>query len=245
LTAAVVSKKTGDASGGIQPPAGRLIKNYALREGRITKAQKRGLARYLPRFGIALTDAPPDWRNVFNRGKKNAPLVLEIGCGRGEAALAFARENPHSDYIAADVFAPGLGALVNAIAAEELNNIRVIRADAVWVLRRMFADGALAAVHIFFPDPWPKKRHHKRRLINAAFVGEVLARKIAAAGVVRIATDCPDYAQQIAEAMTTAGLFAPAAGDSFIRPLTKFAQRAAAANRPITNFFYRRTPAAH
>ena len=122
--------------------------------------------------------------------------MLEIGSGMGETTAAIAKAHPEADFIAVEVHGPGVGSLLNRIEASELKNLRVIRHDAVEVLEHMIADGALAAIHLFFPDPWPKKRHHKRRLVQPAFAA-LAARKLAPGGMLHAATDWPDYAEQM------------------------------------------------
>ena len=146
-------------------------RTFASRGGRITVGQRRALKELLPRYG--LTFGVCEWDFVFGR---RAPLALEIGGGYGEAAIHFARVVPEFNYLVAEVYPPALGAICNKIAAAELQNVRVICADARAILREMIADGGAEIARIYFPDPWPKKRHHKRRLINAAFVA-LLAQK--------------------------------------------------------------------
>ncbi|MGI9307224.1 MAG: tRNA (guanosine(46)-N7)-methyltransferase TrmB [Gammaproteobacteria bacterium] len=203
-----------------RPPA--LPRSYTLRGGRITAAQKRALEILQPRYAVAVCDMP-DWDAVFGR---RAPLALEIGSGHGEAAAHFAAAHPQYNYAILEVHPPGVGALLNKLAAADLQNVRIIQADAAAALPRMFAGGSLHCARIFFPDPWPKKRHRKRRLINAAFA-ELLAQKTAPGGMVHLATDWADYARQIKECFSAHPDFdetktqnAPA------RPPTRFAARA-------------------
>ncbi|HEX6319658.1 MAG TPA: tRNA (guanosine(46)-N7)-methyltransferase TrmB, partial [Burkholderiales bacterium] len=142
----------------------RPVRSYVLRQGRTTPAQARALEALYPKYGLPYTGEPLG--NPFGR---TAPLVLEIGSGMGETTAAIAKERPEVDFIAVEVHAPGIGSLLNRIEKEALANLRVIRHDAVEVLERMIPDASLAAIHLFFPDPWPKKRHHKRRLVQPEF----------------------------------------------------------------------------
>ena len=212
------------------------IRSYVLRQGRITPAQQRALDELYPRFGLAFSDSLLSAEAVFRR---RAPLVLEIGSGMGETTAAIAAEHPEADFIAVEVHGPGVGSLLNRIAAAGLANVRVIRHDAVEVLEHMVPDGKLAAVPLFFPDPWPKKRHHKRRLVQPAFAS-LLARKLAAGGVVHAATDWPGYAEQIAEIFTKSDLFEPSESGFVQRPVTKFEARGRRLGHPIRDLYFRR-----
>jgi len=157
----------------------------------------------------------------------------------GETTAAIARARPEVDFIAVEVHAPGVGSLLNRIAKEELANLRVIRHDAVEVLERMIDDASLAAIHVFFPDPWPKKRHHKRRLVQPQFAA-LAARKLAPGGVLHAATDWPDYAEHMSEVFSGESLFLPV-GKGFVeRPPTKFETRGRRLGHPIRELYYRR-----
>lgn len=214
-------------------------KSYALRGGRITSGQRRALEELWPRFGAEFcnTDSAPDWDFVFGR---HAPLALEIGGGYGEAAAHLAQLFPAHNHIVAEVYPPGIGALLRKLADNDLQNVRVVRADAKDVLTQMFADHSLHCARIFFPDPWPKKRHHKRRLINAEFA-ELLSQKIAHGGFVHIATDWQNYAEQIRECFFASPHFEFAAA-TMPRPPTRFAMRA---QTPAVDLVYSRVPRRH
>ena len=157
----------------------------------------------------------------------------------GETTAAIAAAQPEADFIAAEVHGPGVGSLLNRIHSMELKNLRVIRHDAVEVLERMVGDGALAAIHLFFPDPWPKKRHHKRRLVQPAFAS-LVTKKLAAGGIVHLATDWPEYADQMAVVFSENSSFATADAGFAARPATKFETRGVKLGHPIRDLFFRR-----
>ena len=165
--------------------------------------------------------------------------MLEIGSGMGETTIEVAKGHPEADFIAIEVHGPGVGSLLNRLAADELSNVRVIRHDAVEVLEHMIPDGALAAIHLFFPDPWPKKRHHKRRLVQPGFAA-LVARKLAPGGVLHAATDWPDYAEHMAAVLSREPLIEPAAAGFAQRTLTKFESRGKRLGNPIRDLFFRR-----
>ncbi len=212
----------------------RPIRSYVLRQGRTTPAQARALEELYPRYGLRFTGEPLE--NPFGR---QAPLVLEIGSGMGETTAAIAKARPDADVIAAEVHGPGVGSLLNRLAAEGLENVRVIRHDAVEVLSRMVTDDALAAIHLFFPDPWPKKRHHKRRLVQPEFAA-LAARKLTCGGVLHAATDWPDYAEHMELVLSGESSFEKAERGFAQRPPTKFEARGRKLGHPIRDLFFRR-----
>lgn len=196
-----------------------------LRQGRISNAQQRCLDTLLPIYGIPYFPQPLDLENVFGR---SATQILEIGFGMGETTAAIAQSHPQNDYLALEVHTPGVGSLLKQIEESGLKNIRIIQHDAVEVLRDMLADDVLDGVHIFFPDPWHKARHNKRRLIQPPFVAQ-LVKKIKPGGYIHVATDWQDYAEQVLTVLSgekslgnTAADYAPRPA---YRPLTKFEQR--------------------
>jgi tRNA (guanine-N7-)-methyltransferase len=199
----------------------REIKSYVLRQGRTTPSQQHALDALSPRYGIAFSNSLLNPAEIFERV---APVVLEIGSGMGETTAQIAQQNPAVDFIAVEVHGPGVGSLLKQIDALRLTNLRIIRHDAVPVLETMIADGLLAGIHLFFPDPWPKKRHHKRRLVQAPFA-ELAARKLAPGGYLHAATDWPEYAQQIDEVFSSSPLFEQKPQEKKIRPVTKFERR--------------------
>lgn len=214
----------------------RPIRSYVLRQGRTTPAQQRALETLLPRFGISFGDSPIATEHVFGR---KAPLVLEIGSGMGETTAEIAAAHPEADFIAVEVHGPGVGSLLNRIESKGLRNLRVIRHDAIEVLARMVPDEALAALHLFFPDPWPKKRHHKRRIVQPEFAA-LAARKLAPGGILHAATDWPEYAEHMAAILEAQPLL-EAAEEGFVqRGATKFESRGRRLGHPIRDLYYRR-----
>jgi tRNA (guanine-N7-)-methyltransferase len=215
----------------------REIKSYVLRQGRTTPSQKLSLEKLSPIFGIAFSSEPLDPREIFGRA---APLVLEIGSGMGETTAEIARAQPDTDFIAIEVHGPGVGSLLKRIESLELRNLRVIRHDAVEVLERMIPDGALSGIHLFFPDPWPKKRHHKRRLVQSPFAA-LAARKLAPGGYIHAATDWPEYAEQIDEVFSSSSEFEKnGQRERKDRPVTKFERRGIGLGHPVRDLLFLR-----
>ena len=208
-----------------QPVSSRPIRSFVLRQGRVSNAQQRYHDEGMPRFGIPYRAEPIELNGVFGRA---APKTLEIGCGMGETTATIAAAHPDHDYVGIEVHTPGVGSLLKEITTRELANLRVIQHDAVEVVREMIQPGTLAGIHIYFPDPWPKKRHHKRRLIQPPFVA-LLASRLAPGGYLHCATDWEEYAQQMLDVLctesqltNTAEGFAPRPA---WRPQTKFETR--------------------
>lgn len=171
----------------------RRIRSFVLRQGRFSPAQQRAFEQAWSRYGLDYAGTPRDFDAVFGR---HAPRILEIGFGNGEALLYSSQRDPARDHIGIEVHAPGVGRLLNALTAADIDNVRVYRHDAVEVLEHEIADGALDKIRIYFPDPWHKKRHHKRRLVNPDFAA-LLVRKLAPSGRLHLATDWQDYAEQM------------------------------------------------
>ncbi len=189
-------------SGGEEDPAlkRRAIRSYVLRAGRMTEAQALALERLWPRYGIATGHELLDLQQLFGR---DAPRTLEIGFGNGDNIAALAASHPERDFIGAEVHPPGVGHLLRAAAAQESKNLRVIQQDAVEVLRERIAPDSLAAILVLFPDPWHKKRHHKRRLVNAQFAA-LAASRLAVGGTLQLATDWTPYAEWMLEVLNAA-----------------------------------------
>jgi len=205
--------------------AHRPIRSFVLRQGRVSNAQARYLDEGLPRWGVPYRAGLLDLDALFGR---RAPRILEIGCGMGETTAAIAAAHPDQDYLGIEVHTPGVGSLLKEIAVRELANLRVVQHDAVEVVRDMLPEQCLAGIHIYFPDPWPKKRHHKRRLIQPPFVA-MLATRLAPGGYIHCATDWQEYAEQMLAVLAAEPLLKNTAPDFAprpdYRPLTKFEQR--------------------
>jgi len=203
----------------------RHIRSYVLRQGRVSVAQQRAIDTWLPRYGIPHITRQIDLDQAFGR---KASKVMEIGFGMGDSTATIAAAHPEIDYLALEVHTPGVGNLLKLIDLEQLNNIRIMQHDAVEVLRDMICANTLDGVHIFFPDPWHKARHHKRRLVQPAFVS-LLASRLAPGATLHCATDWEPYAAQMLEVLSaepelvnTAEGFAARPA---LRPLTKFENR--------------------
>jgi tRNA (guanine-N7-)-methyltransferase len=222
----------------------RGIRSYVLRAGRLTRAQERALAELWPRFGIPAATREHETLDLDALFGRKAPRILEIGIGNGAALLSMAAQDPDRDYLGAEVHAPGVGHCLLEIERLGLGNVRLFMEDAVGVLRDRLPDHSLAGLHLFFPDPWHKKRHHKRRLVQAPFA-ELMARKLANDGYFHVATDWPPYAEHIAEVLATSGHFGagidPASSSG--RPLTRFEARGQRLGHPIWERIYPRRPA--
>ncbi|OHX12891.1 tRNA (guanosine(46)-N7)-methyltransferase TrmB [Chromobacterium sphagni] len=222
------------------PAFQRAIRSFVLRQGHLSPGQQRAMDEGMPRWGIEYRPEQLDLEQAFGR---SAPKILEIGFGMGGATAEIAAANPEQDYLGIEVHAPGVGNLCKLIAEKELSNLRLIRHDAVEVLDNMLADGSLDGVHIFFPDPWHKKRHNKRRLIQAPLVAK-LVQKLKPGGYIHAATDWEDYALQIMEVFSgNAGLANSADGYAprpDYRPLTKFEARGIKLGHGVWDLIFRR-----
>jgi len=218
----------------------RSIRSFVLRAGRMGSGQARALAELGPRFLLPYQPGLLDLHAAFGR---EAPRIVEIGFGMGHATATIADSHRETDYLGIEVHEPGVGALLKRIEELGLDNLRIVQHDAVEVFNHMIADASLDGIHIFFPDPWHKKRHHKRRLIQPAFVA-LLARKLKHGGYLHLATDWEDYAQQMLEVLSadqqlanTADTYAPRPE---YRPLTKFEQRGLRLGHGVWDLLFRR-----
>jgi tRNA (guanine-N7-)-methyltransferase len=220
--------------------AGRSIRSYVLRQGRVSNAQRRAHDTLMPVYGIPYAEQPVDFRQLFQR---QAARILEIGCGMGETTVAIAAAHPDTDYIGIEVHTPGVGSLLKAIDETGLRNVRVIQHDAVEVLHHMIPPHSLNGMHIYFPDPWPKKRHHKRRLIQPDFVA-LAASRLAPGGYLHTATDWQEYAEQMLAVLSaepslqnTAEGYAPRPS---WRPETKFETRGLRLGHGVWDLLFRK-----
>jgi tRNA (guanine-N7-)-methyltransferase len=223
------------------PPARRSVRSFVIRGGRQTVGQQRALDELWPRYGIEFNPNGTDLNQTFGR---SAPRMLEIGFGAGEALLHFAPRHPELDCIGIEVHKPGVGHLLLGAETAGLQNLRVICHDAVEVLQQQLPPGSVELIHIFFPDPWPKKRHHKRRLIQPAFV-ELLARVLAIGGSLRLATDWEHYAMHMREVIDASVWFVNESDSGFVtrneeRPLTRFERRGHRLGHGVWDLSYRR-----
>jgi tRNA (guanine-N7-)-methyltransferase len=220
----------------------RKIRSFVRRPGRITTAQKRALERLWPRWGIPFREQKLDLDAVFGR---RAPRVLDIGFGDGEALLTAAANNRAFDYLGIEVHEPGIGHLLMLVERAGIENIRIVQRDAVEVVAHMLEPSRFDAINLFFPDPWPKKRHHKRRLIQQGFVAE-LARVLKNGGLVHLATDWADYAAHARAVFTQCSAFEPVAFDVIgtdplaLRAPTKFEQRGRKLGHDVVDLCYRK-----
>jgi len=218
----------------------RSIRSYVLRQGRLTPAQQRACEALLPRFGIPYREMLLDLEEAFGH---RAPKILEIGFGMGETTVHIAAHHPENDYLGIEVHTPGVGSLLKRLADAELTNVRVIQHDAVEVLAHMIPAESLDGAYLFFPDPWPKKRHHKRRLVQPPFIS-LLSSRMKSGAYLHVATDWEDYARQILDVLgseptlvNTARGFAPRPE---WRPQTKFEVRGLKLGHPVWDVLFRR-----
>jgi tRNA (guanine-N7-)-methyltransferase len=222
----------------------RRVRSFVVRAGRMGTGQIRALSELAPRWCLPHDTQPADWAAHFG---KDAPLVLEIGFGMGQATAQIAQAQPETNFIGVEVHPPGVGALLQRIESLGLTNLRILQHDAVEVLEQMVSPGSLAGIHVYFPDPWHKKRHHKRRLIQPPLV-QLLAERLQPGGYLHCATDWQPYAEQMlavlqAEPMlsNTAEGFAPRPA---WRPDTKFEHRGLRLGHGVWDLLFRRQPQA-
>jgi tRNA (guanine-N7-)-methyltransferase len=218
----------------------RRIRSFVTRAGRVSTGQRRALDELGPRFVLPYAEQQPDWNTVFGR---EAPRVLEIGFGMGATTAEIAARRPDDDFLGVEVHEPGVGALLKLIDEQNLSNIRIVQHDAVEVLEQMIAPASLDGVHIFFPDPWHKARHHKRRLIQPKFVA-LLVSRLKPGAYLHCATDWQNYAEQMLEVLgaepaleNTAENYAPRPD---YRPVTKFERRGLRLGHSVWDLIFKR-----
>ncbi len=222
----------------------RTIKSFVIRAGRLTTGQAKAYASFGTDFLIPYKSEPLNVQAAFDRA---APTILEIGFGMGEATAHIASVRPDDNFLCCEVHAPGVGALLKRVGEQDLKNIRIIQHDAVEVLDHMIADGSLDGIHIFFPDPWHKARHNKRRLIQAPFAAK-LASKLKTGGYLHAATDWQNYAEQILDVMQSESQLKNTSLDASgyaqkpdYRPLTKFENRGIKLGHGVWDVVFRKS----
>ena len=222
----------------------RTIQSFVRREGRITRGQQRALDELWPKYGIP-DHAPASLDSLFGRV---APRTLEIGFGNGEALAGMAEQQPEHDFIGVEVHRPGVGHLLQLLEKRGIDNVRIYNADAVRVLKECIPDRSLDRLLLFFPDPWHKKRHHKRRIVQPGFA-ELIAEKLVSGGILHMATDWREYAEHMLADMQASGHFRNCAGPGNYsprpdyRPLTKFEQRGQRLGHDVYDLLFERMPA--
>jgi tRNA (guanine-N7-)-methyltransferase len=216
------------------------IRSFVVRQGRLSPGQRRAVETLMPRYGIPYEAKLLELNQTFSRA---APKILEIGFGMGETTATIAAAHPENDYLALEVHTPGVGNLLKLIEAQQLSNLRIIQHDAVEVLHGMIETHSLDGVHIFFPDPWHKARHNKRRLIQTPFISQ-LAQKIIPGGYLHVATDWQDYAEQMLAVLSAEPLLENAvenyAPRPDYRPLTKFEKRGLRLGHEVWDLVFRK-----
>ena len=224
------------------PQHPRTIKSFVLRQGRMTSGQEQAMEILWPVFGIEPADTPLNLPQLFGRV---APVTLEIGFGNGESLAQMAAAAPERDFIGIEVHTPGVGHLLKIIGEKGLNNVRVMNTDAVEILQKRIPQGSLDRVQLFFPDPWHKKKHHKRRIVQADFVN-LIASRLLSGGVFHMATDWENYAEHMAEVMEASPAFTnlsehpPYSPRPDQRPLTKFENRGLKLGHGVWDLLYRK-----
>ncbi|MCU4676104.1 tRNA (guanosine(46)-N7)-methyltransferase TrmB [Catenovulum sp. 2E275] len=220
----------------------REVKSFVVRQGRLTKGQEAAIEEFWPTMGLEHQTQTFDWPTIF--GNAN-PVILEIGFGMGKSLVAMAKAAPEKNFVGIEVHHPGVGACLKEASDAGLQNLKLISHDAMEILKDSIADGSLAGVQLFFPDPWHKKRHHKRRIVQPEFA-QLLRQKLAIDGVFHMATDWENYAQHMAEVMNSAPGFQNIAQDSDyvprpdFRPLTKFEERGHNLGHGVWDLMYKK-----
>ncbi|WP_296057522.1 tRNA (guanosine(46)-N7)-methyltransferase TrmB [uncultured Amphritea sp.] len=221
----------------------RTVKSFVLRAGRMTEGQQKAMETVWPHMGLELSQGMLDLTEVFGR---EAPVVLEIGFGMGDSLIEMAKHQPEKNYIGIEVHRPGVGRLLSNAEKEGLSNIRVFCDDAIEVLAQCIPDGSLSTVQLFFPDPWHKKKHNKRRIVQLAFA-ETIRKKLKVGGQFHMATDWENYAEHMMEVMSAAPGYRNVAGDQAYspqpewRPVTKFQKRGERLGHGVWDLMFERT----
>lgn len=231
-----------DKKAGGEPSGRRTVRSFVLRAGRLTEGQKRALDELWPLYGVPVGQDELDLAQLFGNAH---PVILEIGFGNGEATWRMARSHPEENYLGVEVHKPGVGRLLLKVESEGLGNVRIACEDAVELLSNRIPEASLSGVRIYFPDPWPKKRHHKRRLVQAPFVG-LLASRMAKGGILHLATDWKEYAEHMLEVMHNSREFLNLAPDGGScprpawRPETKYEKRGERLGHEVVDLIFQR-----
>lgn len=221
----------------------RTVKSFVLRAGRMTEGQQKAMESVWPDMGLELQQGLLDLNEVFGR---EAPVVLEIGFGMGDSLVEMAKDQPEKNYIGIEVHRPGVGRLLSNAEKAQLTNIRVFCEDAIEVLAQCIPDGSLSCIQLFFPDPWHKKRHHKRRIVQPEFA-QTLRKKLKVGGVFHMATDWENYAEHMMEVMSAAEGYQNVAGEGEYspqpewRPVTKFQKRGERLGHGVWDLMFEKT----
>ena len=219
----------------------RTVRSFVLRQGRLTKGQEQALETIWPLFGIERDGSELEFSHLFNR---TAPVVLEIGFGDGVSLAAMAKAAPEEDFLGIEVHRPGVGRLLHLIGEHELKNVRVMDDDAVEIIKKRIPESSLDRVQLFFPDPWHKKRHNKRRIVQPEFVS-LIASRLKSEGVFHLATDWEPYAEHMAEVMEASSEFVSMAATPYsekpeTRPTTKFEKRGLKLGHGVWDLLYKK-----
>lgn len=220
----------------------RTIKSFVLRQGRLTKAQQNALDKHWQNYGVDYSEQPLSFSKLFGN---NNDVIVEIGFGNGDSLLQQAIKHPQYNFLGIEVHGPGVGHLIHHANAQDIRNLKLIRHDAIEVLSHQIADSSVARVQLFFPDPWHKKRHHKRRIIKPEFI-RLINQKLITDGLFHMATDWQDYAMQMLEQMDNSALFTNTAGAGHFssnkadRCETKFERRGLKLGHGVWDLIYRK-----
>ena len=219
----------------------KSIRSFVIRAGRMTEGQRRAFDDHWQQYGLSLHDGRAEWPAIFGR---RAPVVLEIGFGMGDSLLEMAASEPERDFVGIEVHPPGVGRIINNAAERGLTNLRVYMADAMDVVDDCIPDASLSRIQIYFPDPWHKKKHHKRRIVQPAFIAKLRA-KLVPGGLLHLATDWQNYAEYMLEVMSAAEGFENTAPPDYaprpaFRPETRFEQRGARLGHGVWDLIFRR-----
>ncbi len=221
----------------------RAIKSFVIRSGRMTPGQEKAYEELWAHYGVEADKQLIDFTQLFNR---QAPVIVEIGFGMGDSLLKMAQNHPENNYLGIEVHKPGVGRLLANISEHSLGNLKLMKFDAVEVLKNQIADNSLSAVYLFFPDPWHKTRHQKRRIVQDDFI-QLIRKKLAPHGQFHMATDWEHYAKQMLKTMQQApGFINCAADNDYIprpehRPITKFERRGARLGHGVWDILFKKT----